>query len=467
MHKLSVWYRRIPSMLFAVTLLGLPGLVRAEVFAPPAAAPDRLDVEVAWQIQLPARQTMSFKSFHLLEGQIYAMATDGSVVVVRADTGELVWSRKLADEGSTVWPPVMYRTQSMHAVVFGRISDVILLDPRTGAPLHLLRLNKPSVCPIAVAAGRVFVNQPNGRLAAYRLRDGYVFWRAAFEDQFTIPPLYAPAINAVVAVDEVGLVAGLRNEPRPETRLIFRQFLRSEPSGQPALDGDMLYLSTMNQTLHAIDMGRDEDSNAGDIVWQYRLARQPQGGPVLSRAAIYQATRGGGLHRIAKVQGQFRNWFDPQAVQMLAEWPEGVVVLRSDGSVALIDNDPARPVAMGRAGGFTAGLVNTWNDALFFTSPEGTIRCLRPADAPPLTLASFLPQGGIEIPAEPDEPTEIDRLREAARKKRDKIAGILPEPQVEIAQAPAAEVPAVQQAEAAPTAAEPYDPLRSKRPVVR
>jgi hypothetical protein len=423
---------------------------------------------VAWQIQLPVRQTMSFRSFYLLEGHIYAMGTDNSVMCVRADTGEVAWSRKLADEGETLWPPVMYRTQTKHAVVFALLDRIVLLDPRTGVTLDTMRLGKPAVCPVAVAPGRVFVAQANGRLAAYRLRDGYVFWRAAFEDQFTLAPLYAPAINAVVAVDTVGLVAGLRNEHRPDSRVIFKQLFRSDPSGPPAMDGDILYLTTDNQTLHAIDMGSDENSRAGDVVWQYRLAKRPSGGPIPTRSAIYQATEDGGLHRIPKVPGEFRAWFDPQGRQVLAEWPEGVVVLRTDGSLALIGEDPAQPIAVGNAGSFASGLVNTQNDAIFLTDNQGAIRCIRPAGAAPLQLASFVPELKGELPAEPDEPTEIDRLRDSARKKRDKIAGIVPEPEPATPAKAEPEPPEAQaEAPAAAEPAEPYDPLRSKRPVVR
>jgi hypothetical protein len=230
------------------------------------------------------------------------------------------------------------------------------------------------------------------------------------------------------------------------------------------MDGDMLYLATTNQTLHAIDMVRDQDSNAGDIVWQYRLAGPPQGGPILTDSAIYQGVRGGGLHRIAKHQGEFKNWFDPQGAQFLAEWPQGVVVLRTDGSLALIDNDPAHPLALGSAGGFASGLANTVNDAIFLTTPQGTIRCIRPAEAAPLQLASFLPPP-TTAPAEPDEPTEIDRLREAARANRDKLAGRTPPVEPEVKPAPEGKQGAESAQPAAP--AEPHDPLRSKRPVVR
>lgn len=467
MRALSVRRRGI-MMALAPAVVGLwCGPASADILSGPPAAPPPLDAQVVWEIKLPSSQTMSFRSYHLIEGRIYAMGTDGTVIAVRADTGQVAWMRALADENDALWPPVAYHTQEKDAVVFTRLDDVVLVDPKTGVPIQTLRLSKPSIHPVSVAPGRVFVVQANGRLAAYRLRDGYIFWRAAFNDQFTVPPAYAAAINAVVAIDSVGLVAGLRNEHRLDSetkRVLFKQNLRSAPAGPMSMDGDMLYLTTANQTLHAIDMGRDADSNAGDIVWQYRLVRPPMGGPLLSASSIYQLTHAGGLHRIAKNYGEFKNWFDPQGVAMLAEWPAGVVVLRDDDTVALVGSDPAWPLAVSGADGFTDGLSNTVNDAIFLTAPDGTIRCIRPSQGAPLQLASFLSKGAA--PAEPDEPTEIDRLREAARKKRDKLAGRTPpvEPTVPAAPAEAA-TPADGQAEAVP--AEPYDPLRSKRPVVR
>lgn len=442
--------------------------VAADVFDRPPAVPARLDAQVAWEVDLPTSATASFQYFHLLDSRVYAMASDGAVVAVRADSGEIAWIRKLAEEGDTLRPPVPYRTQTKDLVVFARLDDVVSVDAKTGVPVDFVGLAKPAVTQIAVAPGRLFVAQTNGRLAAYRLSDGYVFWRAGFNDKFLTPPVFAPAINAVIAVDEVGLLAGLRNESGTESRIIFKQNLRSDPAGDMAVDGDMLYLATENQTLHAIALAAGDDGKMGEIAWQYRLAKAPEGGPILTKSAIYQATRGGGLHRIAKQQGEFKNWYDPQAIQFLAEWPEGVVVLRSDGSLALIGNDPAHPLALGSAGGFDRGLANSRNDAVFLYNFKGQIRCIRPAKASPLTAAAFMAKDE-KLPAEPDETTQIDRLRESAKKKRDKLAGRTPAPEPNIPASPAASAQAKAGNKGPQTAPapEPYDPLRSQRPVVR
>jgi hypothetical protein len=467
MHPLSVQRPRIAGLLACLAAC-LPGVARADVFARPVAGPGRLDAEVAWEIQLPGGQTRSFLSYHLLEGRIYAMGVDGSVVAVWADTGRIAWIRKLAGEFDALWPPVVYRTQAAEGVVFTRLNEVILVDAKTGVPMGELDLNKPSIGTAAVAPGRVFVAQPGSRLACYRLKDHYVFWRAAFDDELLVPPVYAPAVNQVIVVDNSGLVAGLKNIDRAESRVAFKQNLRSTPEGALAVDGDMLYLATVNQMLHAIHLPTST-KGGGNLLWQYRLARPPEGGPLLGPAAIYQATRSGGLYRLPREPGEFAAWFDPQGRQMLAEWPQGTLLFRTDGSLALVKADPAHPVALGPGRGYRQGISNCVNDAVYLTSPDGRICCLRPAQAPPLKLASFLPNAAASAPEEPTDETALERLRREAREKQAAVSGkSKPRTSEEkvTSGTPTQSQPA--EAAAAPGASpEPYDPLRSGRPIVK
>jgi hypothetical protein len=427
------------------------------------AGPGSLDARTAWQIQLPAGATMQFSGYYLLDGRIYAIGTDGAVVAVRADTGEVAWIRKVVEEFDELGRPVAYRTKSREAILFARLDDVLILDPKTGLQLADMDVAEPLVTPVAVAAGRAFVFQPGGSLAACRLKDGYVFWRALFDGVVLLPPVYVPAANAVVAVDRTGMVAGLRNVDRAEHRTLFTQRLRSEPSGEPVVDGGMLYLSTRNQTLHAIDVVPSDHSQLpGQVVWQYRLAGEPLGSPMLTRNAIYQVMAGGGVQRIAKVPGEFRGWFDPNARQFLAEWPTGAVLLRADGTLALVADDPAKPVAVMNPGSFDNVISNSLNDAIFLTTRSGLLTCIRPSGAVPLQLASFmLPNSAL--PDLQESETAIDRLRRLAAEKVAKREGR--KPAAEIATLTSQTQTTKPAVAPAPVETAARDPLKSQIPI--
>lgn len=431
--------------------------------------PSSPTAEVAWQLNLPSSQTLRYTTYHLLDGRIYAIGTDGTVASVQANNGHIVWMRRLADEGDELWPPATYHSSKEDAVGFTRLHDLLLVDPKNGLPTHTLKAVKPNVGPASFSPGHAYLATAGAHLAAYRLKDEYIYWRASFDATLSIPLIYVPALDLVAAVDDGGLVAGLDAEDRAKKRVIFKQKLCSRPRGWLAVDGSMLYLSTDNQLLHAIAMGpTGEKKKQGEIVWQYRLAKNPEGGPILTETAIYQATIGGGLHRIPKFPGEFKAWYAPDAQRFMADWPQGIVVLTNDAKLALIRDDPAKLTIIADVRGFATGISNTMNDAIFLTTPEGTIRCLRPANATPLKLANFIPISS-SAPAEDEPETFHERLRRENLERKSKLVK-KPPTQTKtpsVSKAASIAVAATPATATTTTPPPPTDPLRSNIPVVK
>lgn len=254
--------------------------VRASSKPPPA--PQRLDAEIVWQVELPSSQTIWFRSFHLIEGRIYAMATDGSVVAVRADTGEVSWMGSLVHEGDALSPPVAYLTQERKAVAFTELNRVVLLDPKTGVEIDVLNMAKPAICQASVAPG-AGIRRPGQRQTGGLPASGWLCLLAGgVRRSVHLSPGLRPG-------DQCG---GCRRQRRSGGRLAERALhgfrreacdlqaeLAVSASGELAMDGDMLYLSTANQTLHAIDMGRDADSMPAMSCGSIGCPRFPRGGP--------------------------------------------------------------------------------------------------------------------------------------------------------------------------------------------
>ena len=92
-------------------------------------------VRIAWQTTLPLRFTDSIKSYHLIDEYLYAIGADGSIRGVRADTGRHIWTKPIAKPLETIYAPQAYHTKEMDAVAITRLTDLILLDPKTGDEL--------------------------------------------------------------------------------------------------------------------------------------------------------------------------------------------------------------------------------------------------------------------------------------------------------------------------------------------
>jgi hypothetical protein len=215
------------------------------------------------------------------------------------------------------------------------------------------------------------------------------------------------------------------------------RLLGEAPCGELVLDRQAVYIATNDGVLHAIERA------TGDLLWHYRMVDRPEGGPVVTATALYQATTGGGLYRFNIAQAaslatrpaasapledaagvsagvpakrpttapgdekqapiavrdrpridadrEIRRWYLPAGKKFLAEWPQRIVVLQTDGRIALVPRDSidGQPAELLDMGAVVGAVSNTWNDAVILTSPRGDIRCLRPIGGKPLTPADF------------------------------------------------------------------------------
>jgi len=372
---------------------------------------------VAWQVHLPMSYTASIKSYHLVDGYLYGLGTDGYVRAVRADTGEYVWTRKLGEPFDTIWPPVAARlevvgkgagkeqagpgeeqagageekagaggeqagavvTETVDAVVFTLVRTAVFLDPKTGFELKQVRLGSSSNAAVAVSAAYCFEVGPNRRLRCVSLADGLRKWQMATPAPIDLAPVYVAHDDVVVVADSQGTVGGVSSDKIKQ----FTQSLGAKPTGWLAADEQAVYVATADKTLHAIERASNR------ILWQYRLADRPAGGPVVTEHNVYQATIGGGLY--CKHKSERLNWHNAGAKRFLAEWPSRTAVLGHDGHISLLHPKTGKAAELLDPGLAAGGVSNPWNDAVILASPKGLVRCIRPIGAKALTLADFRP----------------------------------------------------------------------------
>jgi len=375
-----------------------------------AAAPA---ADMAWQMRLPLGHLATVRSYQLVDGYLCATCSDGAIRTLRPDTGEYLWTAEVAKELETVYPPVAWRTSDGDRLVVTLAREVVAIDPATGRETRRIRLPVTSMASVALSAHEIFQVGPNGRMPCLAISEGTLLWQSG----------------------NVG-AAG------PDKAVVFQEKLDGVAQGWLAVDGTVAYVATSSADLHAIDL------SGGRILWKYRLIDQPVGGPVVTRESVYQATRSG-LHRIGLARSATpaaaapasapstepaeamadasatetpatapagdaaepvakapatapaatvarreplkfgTSWIDPEAVQFLAEWPQGTVVLHANGRLALVSAVTGKIVEFADSVVATEGLANPYNDAVLLTNTKGEVRCIRPLRAQPLTLAEF------------------------------------------------------------------------------
>ncbi|MBP7934015.1 MAG: PQQ-binding-like beta-propeller repeat protein [Phycisphaerae bacterium] len=405
--------------------------------------------DVAWQVRLPMGHLASVRSYQLIEGYVCATCSDGAVRTFRADTGEYLWTAQLAKELDTLYPPVVWHAASGDRLVVTLARAAVVLDPASGREMTRIRLPLANLAPVALSRDQVFQVGPQGWVWCLTVDRSRLLWQSGLGKHVRLAPVYAPAADAVVLADIQGNVGALGSD---KTTLFYRT-LDGAAQGWLAVDGGVVYIATSNADLHALDL------SDGGVLWKYRLIDRPAGGPVVTRESVYQATRSG-LHRIglarrtiappaagptsapatesAETVADARvaetplasppaaedaesavkspttapataiaqrptprfgtSWIDPEAVQFLAEWPQGTVVLHANGRLALVNPVSGKISEFADSVTATEGLPNPYNDAVLLTNAHGEVRCIRPMRTQPLTLAAFrAPAGRVMV----------------------------------------------------------------------
>lgn len=345
------------------------------------ALPPETATRLAWRAAVPLRSIDSIESWHLVEGYLYAISGEGSVHCVQADTGRVLWSRRLMNPPGTIYPPVAYRSKEFYGVAFTLSSEVVLLDPQTGSEYRRIRLNSPASASCTTSPGFIYSAETNRHIRAYDMKDNVLIWQILMDGPVSVPPVYQPDLETLVLVDGSGLVGMVWANDKEQ---VYAHTIGGAPQGQILSSDDKLYLATDDNLLNCLDRIK------GETLWQYRLPAKPKGGPVICGGSIYQAVAPSGLQRIG-IDRDRPNWFAPEAVQFLSEWGGRPVVLHEDGRVAILDPMTGKPMAFVPTGPVAQAVSNTFNDALLLASPTGEVRCLQPAGAAATALASFRP----------------------------------------------------------------------------
>lgn len=396
----------------------LAGTVRADVVEPPVTSMSAAGLSIAWQTRVPLGLTASVKSYYLVDGHIYIIASDGVVHALRADTGDYLWARALAKELDVIFTPFVAKlpttaaeqtaltgggreafAKMMDAVVFTRVLDALFVDPASGQIIRKVTLQSSNNAAVAISPQWIYQVSPRQRVNCVSIRDGFTNWQLSTSAPLILAPVYLPEDDAVYFVDEAGVLVGMK----PSLERVLTAELHAGPRGWLAHDEENLYVATNDRYLHAIHR------KSGDLLWERQLADFPKSGPIIVGNSVYQHLEHGGVQCLPK-DGTEGGWLDSEARVVLGQWKNHAALLRAEGELVLRDHVSGKLLQRVQVGEWADdGLSNPWNGAMILTRQDGRVVCLRPVKAEALTLAAFRPAEPAAATRPASRPTAATR----------------------------------------------------------
>jgi outer membrane protein assembly factor BamB len=421
--------KKLPGLLFA--LLCLPIIAGAQEdrtrlytrpFVPSPQALDRLDLQLAWQVNLPTGgRRDGLLSVHPLGDQVLVQMRSGAVAALNAETGAMEWST-IVGNGYQVAQPLAFNSRSVFAI---RGPRCFALDRKTGRLKWELEL--PALVTAAPAADEqhLFLCMISDRLHVYDL-PGYGGARETGKPIGTPPPnsdaakfaqgyygsetfrgrgvssvtpytgsitfnpraegVHTPrfawdvesgtrVMQAPLISQTLVTLAGAGPNLYPSSRLAPQQakpyMLDADITAPIAQHGDVAYVATRDSALSALDL------QGPRVLWRRTLGDgRIDSRPSVTDTDVYAVTDRDGLFRILRNLGRVV-WSNPAAARFLSANAKTVFAADRLDRLMLLDRERGTLLGMLDTSAYHVPVSNELTDRAFLASNDGLLLCLR------------------------------------------------------------------------------------------
>lgn len=428
------------TTLLALTLVPVAsaqseGLIRTHPTRPSREALDRLNLSVAWHARLKLRERPDgIRSLQLLAGadrmQIALQSLDGTVFLVDAQTGDVLWSTPVGapyTEGKLL-------AFNEHNIFAFRKNLLYVLDRRNGRH-RLYTVDKggrldlgyplpgvPSATPIAVdkflylpfsnravayqiplyEASELFAREEYGALFKVSSAQPEQVWGMKFPDiYFTFPPVRSG--EQISYVTERGLLS--LNRYNGDDRFEFNATARlAAPVGQHE---NIAYVPSGDGVLYAVNM------TSGRLLWRNLGPSAITKEPYVTDSHVFVFHERNGLAMLDRSSG-VEEWRSRDAASFLTHSDRFVYVMDRVGKLLVLDIRRGTALGQYDLSDWQVRVPNEYTDRIFLANHDGQMLCLYPRGS----VASMITKT-VEI--EKKEPEKIDK-KEPMEKEKDKDA---------------------------------------------
>jgi len=234
----------------------------------------------------------------VLDDMVVTVASDTTLTVLETSTGRVRWARELDRDTTTqIFEPAL----SGGRLIVTSDTEFSEIDTESGNTIDRDAVGAIINTPPVMIEDIAYMGTTRDELIAFRIGRDFVRWRYRFDG-----PIGAPALP--IDEERVAMISGggdlrVLNARYGETQMAAR--IAGGTTTRMLHDGRRIYIASTDQSLYAFDL--DE----GTRLWRRRTSAPLTAQPVLDDDVLYATTEDTGLTALDAATGRTR-WENPQ-----------------------------------------------------------------------------------------------------------------------------------------------------------
>ncbi len=334
----------------------------------------------------------------LVDENLYLLTNFNTVIAIDAARGIALWSYPLASKGVITYMPIHYdgirltkgltpikyyneldylkNVKPVDAVILGTITDVTVLNRRTGEVLRKLPLTFGAASTRgASAVGNYYVPDDRGWLYSLLLQEGVKTWTLGFTGKIVAPVNTYKGVGFVATTS--GVVSSFKDSNR--NKRIWEQKVDGPVSVAFQVSAKGCFVPCEDGMVYAFNTW------TGQPLWEPYDCGKALLEPIqASDRTVFQYATGGKFHAINAKTGK-RRWMLEDGRKVLAVIKGTVYVLDTRSRAIAIDEVSGRIKSSVPLTGISTFIPNTSAPAIFGYTPDGKVYCIRQLSAGRIT----------------------------------------------------------------------------------
>jgi outer membrane protein assembly factor BamB len=329
------------------------------------------ELEILWETKLPIKNGESlerlFIPFDCAQGRpgnrIYGLTSENFMVSLNRETGNVIFSRTIAETGLPVIGLGLYK-DGLFSITGNRLVE---LSPESGEERSAKHLKFGVTCPAARNKPYFYVAGTDRRVHALRSEDKVQVFEAAAWSDSEITSIVADE-NSVIFATNAGDVISIT----PDKSKQLWQFKAGGGIAPPIVrDAESLFAASRDTNVYRLN------ARTGKFVWKYQTGAKLEKGPQVTQGVVYQYARNEGLVAIDKESKELL-WRMAEGVDLLAEADGKAYVITKAGTLVVMNNKKAKQIYTVDLSGVSIYAVNVADSRIYLADKEGRIACLQP-----------------------------------------------------------------------------------------
>jgi outer membrane protein assembly factor BamB len=321
------------------------------------------ELEILWETKLPIKRGESLERLFILGNRIYGLSDQNFMVSLNRETGNVIFSRSIAEVGFPVVGLGLYKDE-LFSVAGNKLVEI---NPESGTERSAKRLGFGVTCPAARNSSYFYVGGTDRRMHVLRSEDKVQVFEVAAESDSMITSIVADENSVVFATDDGNVIS-----ITPDKSKRLWQFDAAGGIAWPIVrDGESLFAASGDTNVYRLN------ARTGKFVWKYQTGAKLEKGPQVTQGVVYQYVRDEGLVAIDK-ESHERIWQLAEGVDLLAEADGKAYVITKVGTLVVMDNKKAKQLCSVDFAGVSRYASNVADSRIYIADKSGRIACLQP-----------------------------------------------------------------------------------------